>query len=213
MPAALAYDFCPDCAAKVRQSMQPPDNKAFLQGLIFGSGAALLCGIGYAILLLTTGWQIGLVAILVGYLVGRAVRMGAGGRGGRRCQIAAVTLTYLAMTLSYAPVIVKQLRDGKAKEQTTTSSEQQAKQPTILEGRQLGIGQYALGLGLLGGISLVSPFLDLLSGFSGILGLAIIFFGLQRAWVLTAGDSRTLSGPFSLGSDSAPTTLGDPQFV
>jgi hypothetical protein len=33
-------------------------------------------------------------------------------------------------------------------------------------------------------------------GFSGILGIAILFFGLQRAWIKTKADGRILMGPY-----------------
>jgi hypothetical protein len=46
------------------------------------------------------------------------------------------------------------------------------------------------------GLALVSPFLMITQGFSGILGIVILFFGLQRAWIKTRGDDRILMGPY-----------------
>lgn len=39
------------------------------------------------------------------------------------------------------------------------------------------------------------PFFGLTDGFSGILGLVLIFFGLQQAWKVTARDRREVVGP------------------
>ena len=48
-----------------------------------------------------TGYEIGLVAIVVGLLVGGAVRKGSGARGGWFYQLMAVALTYAAISGSY----------------------------------------------------------------------------------------------------------------
>ena len=56
-------------------------------------------------------------------------------------------------------------------------------------------------------IALVMPFLMLTQGFSGILGIAIIFFGLQRAWHKTKGDQGVLMGPYP-AADLNPSVAG-----
>jgi hypothetical protein len=74
--------------------------RRLIAAAVAGSVAALLGALIYgAVYALTTGYQIGLIAILVGYLVGRAVRWGAQARGGWRYQGLAVALTYLSITL------------------------------------------------------------------------------------------------------------------
>ena len=60
---------------------------------IFGLGAALAGAAIYYAVIAITHFEIGLVAILIGYMVGYAVRKGAGGRGGLRFQILAALLT------------------------------------------------------------------------------------------------------------------------
>jgi hypothetical protein len=50
--------------------------------------------------------EIGLIAIAIGYMVGWAVRKGAGG-GGRRYQVLAVALTYWSVGLAYAPFFLQ----------------------------------------------------------------------------------------------------------
>jgi hypothetical protein len=121
---------------------------------------------------MVSGLELALVSIAVGYLVGRAIRIGTGGLGGRRLQIAAVALTYLAITISYVPLIIRQIDAPAAKIVSAL--------PTLL------------------GIALVSPLLSLREGVGGILGIAIILFGMLQAWRQTARDGRLLMGPYGL---------------
>jgi hypothetical protein len=83
--------------------------KAFLLGLI---GAAAGAGVYYAVLALT-GYEIGLIAIVVGFLAGKGVRMGSGGRGGAGYQAMAMLLTYLAIVSTYVPLIFESI-EGEA---------------------------------------------------------------------------------------------------
>jgi len=41
------------------------------------------------------------------------------------------------------------------------------------------------------------PVFELSSGFSGLIGIAILLFGLQRAWQMTARDPRLFDGTIS----------------
>ena len=52
---------------------------------------------------LAMGFQIGIVALLVGWMVGKAIRNGSYGVGGRPQQILAVVLTYFAISTSFFP--------------------------------------------------------------------------------------------------------------
>src|SRR6185312_6446610 len=54
-----------------------------------------------------TQLEIGLVAILVGFLVGKAVRSGSGNRGGRGYQVLAVLITYCCIAANYMPDIIE----------------------------------------------------------------------------------------------------------
>ena len=83
-------------------------------GLLAGlAGAALW----YAVRR-TTGFEIGLIAIVVGLMVGVAVRKGSKGRGGWFYQTLAVVLTYGCICAQYMPDIVQgfvqHVRESKA---------------------------------------------------------------------------------------------------
>jgi len=58
---------------------------------------------------------------------------------------------------------------------------------------KMGIGK---ALGLLALIGLASPFLELSSPLHGIIGLVILFVGMQIAWKMTARPKLLIDGPF-----------------
>ena len=135
--------------------------------------------------------EFALLAILVGIMVGKAMVRGSGGRGSRRLQIAAVLLTYGSITTGYIPTIIKGFQELDQKKGFSAAAQQKQAAP----GRKVGAGGVALGIALLLVIGLAAPLLSLTEGFSGILGIVIIFFGLRQAWRLTAADPAVLSGP------------------
>ena len=67
-----------------------------------GVAAALAGSILYYAILAISGYEFGLIAIVVGMAVGKAVNWGAHGRGGWRYQTMAMALTYLAIVSSQA---------------------------------------------------------------------------------------------------------------
>src|SRR6185295_7386395 len=77
------------------------------KALLFGIPAALLGTAIYYAIMAFTGYEFALVAILIGWMVGKAVHKGSGGRGGRRYQIIAVILTYISICSTYIPGILK----------------------------------------------------------------------------------------------------------
>jgi len=207
--------ICPECAAKVQAGQQRPQNAWIVRGLLYGLGAAALCSAGYALFTYVTGFELALIAIVVGHVIGKAVRKGSNGLGGRRCQVLAVILTYGAITISYVPLIVKGIVDAQGKRSSTVAagrtggvsgasadgaqpspvapSSQQGSQTR--PARQIGL---MAALGMIAGISLISPFLALSDGFSGVITILIIGFGLMQAWKQTARDPRLLMGPYEM---------------
>src|SRR5580704_8454639 len=90
--------LCPQCKLRIEAHQQPPPHTSLLRAALYGGAAALAgCAI-YATVAITTGLEIGLVAILIGYMVGKAIRYASRGLGGRPQQILAVALTYFAIT-------------------------------------------------------------------------------------------------------------------
>ena len=84
--------MCEPCVTQAMQASGVGAHGAFVRALAVGIGAALLGLTLYAGVEIATGWVIGYAAIAVGYLVGKGMKMGSRGRGGRRYQMAAALL-------------------------------------------------------------------------------------------------------------------------
>src|SRR5262249_44696863 len=102
--------LCAGCAERIRQQIPKDSHPAFVRGILFGVGGCMLGLILYAGFTILTGIEIGFVSLAVGWLVGKAIRMGSGGVGGRRYQIAAVLLTYIAVSLAFIPIVFYLMR-------------------------------------------------------------------------------------------------------
>jgi hypothetical protein len=85
-----------------------------------GVVAAALGALLYYAIAALTGYEFGLIAIVVGFGVGTAVRWGSNGRGGWLYQTLAIALTYLAIVSTYIPPILDEL--SKLDAETTTES-------------------------------------------------------------------------------------------
>jgi hypothetical protein len=97
---------CEACSGKVIESAT--GGGTFIQALFFGACAAIAgAGVYYGIAELT-GMEFGLISIIVGYFVGKAVRHGAGLRPGKRYRALAILLTYWSITATYIPVLMKE---------------------------------------------------------------------------------------------------------
>src|SRR5450755_2392820 len=96
---------CPLCAQRIQSGQQAAPALSIARAALYGAGAALAGCILYATVTIVTGLEAGLIAILVGYMVGKAIRHASNGLGGRPQQILAVMLTYFAITTSYIPVL------------------------------------------------------------------------------------------------------------
>jgi hypothetical protein len=200
---------CQTCALQARAGQPADSHVAFTRGLLFGIGGAILGLIGYAVFEIVTGWMIGYLALGVGWLVAKAISKGSHGLGGRRYQIAAVLLTYLAISFSSIPIAIAQIAKSAkahalqtAPAATVNGSDQAAgkSQPSsapVRAGRSVNLGKAVLGLLFLG---VASPFLALAQPASGAIGLFILFIGLRIAWQLTGAKALAVDGPYPVGA-------------
>jgi hypothetical protein len=191
----------------------------FVRALTFGLlGAAAGAAIYFAILALT-GYEIGLVAIVVGLIVGKAVHVGSRGRGGWAYQTLAVSLTYSAIVVTYIPFILFAADEQFALEEAEFADGQvtvTAMVPNVdagdavpieisdaelaeleaelaaLEMDPIGIGGVLMGVGFLFVIAALAP---VLAGFENIVGLLIIGFALHQAWSLNRRGAQRVEGP------------------
>ena len=171
------------------------------------AAAAVGAAIYYAISALT-GYEFGLIAIVVGYAVGSAVRWGSDGRGGKSYQALAIALTYLAIVTTYIPPIVEELRKGPAIDAEAVkagATPRASATPASATTKDVstepaadappGLGGLLLAVLVLLAIACVAPFF---AGFENIIGIVIIGIGLYEAWKLNRRSTLTITGPHAL---------------
>src|SRR5436309_3847913 len=100
---------CDACANRLQHEQPVNGPSGFGRGLLFGIGASIVGLILYAGFTIVTGFYIGYVSLAVGWMVGKAIMAGSKGIGGRRYQIAALLLTYAAVSLAEIPIAVHQI--------------------------------------------------------------------------------------------------------
>jgi hypothetical protein len=163
-----------------------------------------------------TGYHIGLVAIVVGLLVGGAVRKGSAGRGGWFYQLMAIFLTYASISGSYFLTAMEEIAKekqstpglaaqsapasdeaGKSTESTPSGgSDQRGPATTTLPGPVV----FVLVIVFVIGISLYLP---IMAGMQSPILLIITGFALYEAWKLNKRPALRISGPYTVDGDLA----------
>jgi hypothetical protein len=164
--------ICRQCRDKIVEGRDVGGGfQRFLRAAAFGLVAAAIGAVLYALIVKLTGLEIGLVAVLLGFMVGKSVSTGSYHTGGWRYQALAMFLTYAAICVGYMPAIL----------------------------RGAG-GRYTLALIVVAFlISLSVPFGVLIyGGMSGILGPIIIGIGLYEAWKLNKPGLSSIGGPYPI---------------
>jgi hypothetical protein len=202
---------CPAChQRRVAPYENRPGPTGFLRAAAAGFGAAVLgAGIYFAVRA-ATGYEIGLISIVVGFLVGKAVHWGCRGHGSWLYQVLAVLLTYLAIVSTYVPAVYQGMQHGaEVRAHATAASSAQpatrAGAPAPAAGRRSQDAQggdgllrqlayLVIGVLLLLLIAAAVPFL----GGVGILGLIVIAVGLLEAWRLNRRPPLNVTGPHSI---------------
>jgi hypothetical protein len=209
---AVACKHCKDKAvAAFGGSHLPTLVKATALGLAAAvAGSALYYGIA-----VLTGYEIGLISIVVGLLVGFAVRKGSRGRGGWRYQALAIFLTYLAIASTYVPRVFSAMEEQKTQHATATPTGAPAGSPAPAAGDPAGtgtsapaaeaaepptVGGFLVAIATLFALTLALPFL---AGFDNLMGLVIIAIGLYEAWKVNRAPALSVTGPYTVGAPRA----------
>ena len=212
---------CENCMHKLQAQTPKDTHSAYVRGILFGIGGAIAGLILYSAFGILTGIEIGYVALAVGWLVGTAIKKGSSGIGGRRYQIAAVALTYAAVSLSAVPIgisyLMKQKKSAAASAVSHSPSGSSATdrnsgsvepdESTAAEPSKPNMS-FGAAVGPLLFAGLASPFLELQEGFSGLIGLVIIFVGIRIAWKMTGAPQREILGPFQANAPPKPAPIG-----
>jgi hypothetical protein len=207
---------CANCATQLKSQLPVDTHSAFVRGILFGIGGAILGMVLYSAFGIITGLVIGYLSLAVGWLVGKAIRFGSGGIGGRRYQIAAVALTYFAVSMSAIPMgIYQAVKESRERKSHLVTSPPSASLPSTsvvpnnpppqsqasANKPSMGIATALVGLLFLG---LASPILELQNPLSGAIGIIILLVGIRIAWRLTAAPQIEILGPFTASSHSSP---------
>jgi hypothetical protein len=194
---------CTACRSQLVQLAETPRGwGVFAKAGLFGLGAAIAGAILYYAVIAITNFEIGIVAIAIGYMVGWTIRKGTGGRGGRRFQVLALALTYWAVGLAYTPLTFQQIAEAEKK----APSEQPAPAPIEQGAEGASAVSIPLALGILFGFSLALPVLAVVSSLpGGLISGAIIAFGMQQAWKMTGVPQLQISGPYRIAATSPPS--------
>jgi hypothetical protein len=224
---------CSRCRGKLEVLLATTGGmRRFRRAVGFGLGAAIGCAIAYGAFRAYSEWDFSLIAILVGFVVGKAVFVGAERRGGRRYQVLAAILTYFAIAASYVPLAMKEFKDGPsvvadsskaaakgdsltAAASTTDASTASldsalaAELPTATktEGKSpIGFVGFMLGVGAL---TLLVFALPIMVGMGSIISVIILALGLLQAWRMNKAVEINVSGPYRLADptpDAEPAT-------
>ena len=216
--------ICTNCRNRVVGAL--PDRWVFLRALVFGGTVGAAGTLVWSLIIHLTGYELGLIAILVGVGVGMAVRKGSRGRGGWKYQTLAMVLTYVSITTSYVPIILKgavQGAKGKThvtaaheKNETKSANAPAASNEAVAQGQGDVDAEtpaktsslpapiaILVFLAIVWGLALAAPFL---AGASNIMGLIIIAIGLYEAWKY---NRRVLvNGPFRFAQAPVPEVGG-----
>jgi len=147
-----------------------PDPALFWRAILFGIGGAIAGAACYGLFIGLTHINIGYLAILVAWLIAKAMTTGSGGQGGRWYQISAVVLTYLAVAAANAGVFLWVTTRG-------------------------GVPASFLNAAIYGLVFPVFRFQS--SPLGGIIGLFILFIGMRTAWRMTSGIPGAVRHPFA----------------
>jgi len=206
---------CEKCTRQLQAQTPKDTHAAYVRGILFGVGGAIAGLILYSAFGIATGIRLGYIALAVGWLVGAAIKRGSNGIGGRRYQIAAVALTYAAVSLSAIPIgiyyILKEKKPAQISHAPNSSPAPNSTVPGSAPSQddppasgQRSTASLASATGALLFAGLASPFLELAEGVSGLIGLVIIFVGIRIAWKMTGAPRIDILGPFQANAPPSP---------
>jgi hypothetical protein len=209
------HSFCASCKANVERDLGgTPGPGGFVKAVIGGVAGGIAGAVLYYLVRAVSGYEVGLIAIAVGFLVGKGVRWGTGGRGGRLYQVLAVGLTYLAIVSTYVPAVIRGLNDAQPPPSASTPVEGTAAPGPTAAATRAPVGSLAglfIGLVLFVVLIVALPFLG---GFANIIGLVIIGIGLYEAWKINRRLPLAISGPIPVrATDPAPWPLPAPPAI
>jgi hypothetical protein len=193
--------ICAGCETKLASTHATDNPGSFGRALLFGVASAAIGAAIYFALLTATGREITAIVLLVGVIVGKAVRVGSRSRGGRRFQWLAIGLTYLTIAATYVPFVMK----GFSPASRTSSIE--LLPATANGGAFLVVNPVAttpppppasLGRAAVdySGLLLLAAVAPILEGMRHVLTLLLIAAAMFQAWRMNRRIPMTITGPY-----------------
>lgn len=220
---------CPACyQAQMASTTGGSGFARLLRAAVFGIAAGFVGMLIWLTVRKLTSYEVGLIAILVGLMVGGAVRAGSRGRGGIGYQLLAVVITYCSIAANYVPDVYQALRedtleaDSSHVETSSNSGSRAAggptSQPTTASASSVG-GEYDIeNMGMVSRVAMIGLFVvmifaiamvaPVLGGVQNLIGLLIIGFALWEAWKMNRATHLQYSGPLDVnppGGTGQPT--------
>jgi len=97
---------CMPCAKAMKNARPEDASASYKRALLFGGTAALVAFILYSVFGIVTGWLPGYFSFIGGYAIAKLMMTGSKKIGGRKYQLTAVFLTYMAVSLSAVPIAI-----------------------------------------------------------------------------------------------------------
>jgi hypothetical protein len=204
---------CEDCRIVAEEDFNlaggaGPLLRAALLGLLAGAaGFGIYYGVGRI-----TGREYGIVAAVIGLMVGAAVKRGSQGRGGWRYQALAIFITYSAIVASYVPSFYEELAQlaeparaphvvappdrAAIPDSAAVPTDSTAAAPPQQTDDADVVATVTGGLAFIAFVYAV-PFL---AGLDNLIGLVIIGIALFEAWHLNRRGTLHITGPYEIGA-------------
>lgn len=197
---------CADCRDAAARAAAGGSGIMRLFGATAGGLVAGIIGASiYFAIAELTGYEIGLVAIVVGLLVGGAVRWGASGRGGWVYQLLAMFLTYCAIVATYIPSYERYLQADVAVAQAAQSQGESAPDGASMAADIIGLSPAARYAILFVIVFVETP----LSLPDNLIGILIIGFALFEAWKINKRTLLSITGPYQVHNTGTGETIED----
>jgi hypothetical protein len=207
--------LCEPCQFQFKNATSPGNAATRLFGAAgLGALAAIVGCVIWMVVTELTGYEIGLIAIAIGFIVGMAVQVGARGQGGLVYQLLAVFLTYSAIVMTYVPMLANEIAASEEFQQEVQGSEYETEEGVAEPGTDclehdsevapVVISEADRIFAWVAAIP-IAYMVPFLLGFENVIGILIIGFALWQAFRMNARQKLDLQGPFRL---DARDTIG-----
>ena len=194
--------ICAACQPRVAQSLASPRHGSMARALGLGLLAAVVAAAMYYAASALVGREIVVALLLVGFVIGKAVRVGSGGRGGKRYQWLAAGLTYATIASTYVPLVTSGF--GTHAPTPAAAAPAAAARPSrvaLSDGPSRTAGPTALPsprptAAHFAALLLFAGAAPLLAGFGNLTSIAITILAVIISWRMNRAVPAAIAGPF-----------------